>query len=196
MAFIMLRYVPSIATFWIGFVINRYVEFFQKVFINLLRWSHDFYSSICWNFLVVVQLFGLGTFTAVIWVWFLVRELGSCKSWSAAKKEKKKMLLCITLIEFSLLVFGLHLCSSVIRSVAQSCPTLCDPMNHSTPGLPVHHQLLEFTQTHAHRVSDAIQPSHPLLSPLSSCPQSLPASESFPMSQLFAWGGQSTGVSA
>ena len=50
-------------------------------------------------------------------------------------------------------------------SVAQSCPTLCDPLNHSTPGLPVHHQLPEFTQTHVHRVSDAIQPSHPLSSP-------------------------------
>ena len=50
-------------------------------------------------------------------------------------------------------------------SVAQSCPTLCDPINRSTPGLPVHHQLLEFTQTHVHRVSDAIQPSHPLSSP-------------------------------
>ena len=50
-------------------------------------------------------------------------------------------------------------------SVAQLCPTLCNPMNRSTPGLPVHHQLLEFTQTHVHRVSDAIQPSHPLSSP-------------------------------
>ena len=50
-------------------------------------------------------------------------------------------------------------------SVAQSCPTLCDPMNRSTPGLPVHHQLPEFTQTHIHRVINAIQPSHPLLSP-------------------------------
>ena len=47
-------------------------------------------------------------------------------------------------------------------SVAQSCQALCDPMNCSTPGLPVHHQLQEFTQTHIHRVSDAIQPSHPL----------------------------------
>ena len=47
-------------------------------------------------------------------------------------------------------------------SVAQSCPTLCDPMNRNTPGLPVHHQLPEFTQTHVHRVGDAIQPSHPL----------------------------------
>ena len=52
-----------------------------------------------------------------------------------------------------------------IRSVAQSCPTLCNPMNRSTPGLPVHHQLPEFTQTHVHQVSDAIQPSHPLSSP-------------------------------
>ena len=50
-------------------------------------------------------------------------------------------------------------------SVTQSCPTLCDPMNYSTPGLPVHHQLPEFTQTHVHRVGDAIQTSHPLSSP-------------------------------
>ena len=51
-------------------------------------------------------------------------------------------------------------------SVAQSCPTLCNPMNYSMPGLPVHHQLSEFTQTHVHGVGDAIQPSHPLSSPL------------------------------
>ena len=53
---------------------------------------------------------------------------------------------------------------------AQSCPTLCNPMNCSTPGLPVHHQLPEFTQTHVHRVSDAIQPSHPLSSPSPAAP--------------------------
>ena len=78
--------------------------------------------------------------------------------------------------------------SDQIRSVAQSCLTLCDPMNRSTPGLPVHHQLLEFTETHVHWVGDAIQPSQRQ--------RSLPASESFPMSQLFSWGGQSIGVSA
>ena len=50
-------------------------------------------------------------------------------------------------------------------SVTQLCPTLCDPVNRSTPGRPVHHQLPEFTETHAHQVSDAIQPSHPLSSP-------------------------------
>ena len=59
----------------------------------------------------------------------------------------------------------LYMTSAQFTSVTQSCPTLCDPMNPSTPGLPVHHQLLEFTQTHVHRVGDAIQPSHPLFSP-------------------------------
>ena len=66
-------------------------------------------------------------------------------------------------------------------SVAQSCPTLCDPMNCSMPGLPVHHQLLEFTQTHIHRVSDAIQPSHPLSSP------SPPAPNPSQHQSLFQW---------
>ena len=55
-------------------------------------------------------------------------------------------------------------------SVTQSCPTLCDPMNRSTPGIPIHHQLPEFTQTHLHWVSDAIQPSHPLSSPFPPAP--------------------------
>ena len=59
-------------------------------------------------------------------------------------------------------------------SVAQSCPTLCDPMNRSTPGLPVHHKLPEFTQTHTHQVGDAIRPSHPLSSP---CPPAPNASQ-------------------
>ena len=55
-------------------------------------------------------------------------------------------------------------------SVAQSCPTLCDPMSHTMPGLPVHHQLPEFTLTHVHPVGDAIQPSHPLSSPSTPAP--------------------------
>jgi len=80
-------------------------------------------------------------------------------------------------------------------SVTQLCPTLCDPMNRSTTGLPVHYQLPEFTQTHVHWVSDAIQPSHPLSSPSPPAPN--PSQhQSFPMSQLFAWGGQSPGISA
>ena len=79
-------------------------------------------------------------------------------------------------------------------SVAQLCLTLYDPMNRSMPGLPVHHQLLEFTQTHVH------QWCHPAISssvvPFSSCPQSLQTSGSFPVSPLFTWGGQNIGVSA
>ena len=83
-----------------------------------------------------------------------------------------------------------------LSSVNQWYQTLFNPMNCSTPGLPVHHQLPEFTQTHVHRVGDAIRPSSSSDIPFYSCPQSLTASESFPMSQLFASGGQSIGVSA
>ena len=69
---------------------------------------------------------------------------------------------CMTFLVVTILY--IHNLSPCIQfsSVAQSYPTLCDPMNHSTPGLPVHHKLPEFTQTHIHQVSDAIQPSHPL----------------------------------
>ena len=75
---------------------------------------------------------------------------------------------------------GSHKCVQ-FSSVAQSCPTLCDPMNRSTPGLPVHHQLPEFTETHVHRVSDDIQPSHPLLS------SSPPAPNPSQHQGLFQW---------
>ena len=80
-------------------------------------------------------------------------------------------------------------------SVAQSCPTPCDPMDCSMPGFAVHHQLPELAGTHVHRVDDSIQPSHPL-SPLFSSWLQSSASGSFSMSQLFASGGQSIGVSA
>ena len=76
-------------------------------------------------------------------------------------------------------VFIVQLALFQFSSVAQSCPTLRDPMNCSTPGLPVLHQLPEFTQTHVHRVSDAIQPSHPLSSP------SPPAPNPFQHQSLF-----------
>ena len=86
-------------------------------------------------------------------------------------------------------------------SVTQTCPTLCNPMDCSTPGLPVHHQLPELAQTHVHRVGDPLSWwCHPTISssvvPFSSCFPSFPASGSFPMSQLSISGGQSTGASA
>ena len=82
------------------------------------------------------------------------------------------MVLCVVCTVLSSVQFS---------SVTQSCPTLCDPMNHSMPGFPVHHHLPEFTQTHVHRVSDAIQPSHPLSSP------SPPASNATQHQSLFQW---------
>ena len=81
-----------------------------------------------------------------------------------------------------------------LSSVTQSCPTIRNSMNCSTPGFPVHHQLLELAQIHVHQVSDAIQPSHPVV-PFSSRLQSFPASGSFQMSHFFALGSQSIGVS-
>ena len=85
----------------------------------------------------------------------------------------------------------------MFSSVAQSCPTLCDPMNRSTLGLPVHHHLRSLSSL---KLTSISRWCHPAISssviPFSSCPQSLPASESFPMGQFLAWGGQSTGVSA
>ena len=111
------------------------------------------------------------------------RKASSQQSWDF---QRQSVYFCVS--------FQWHFYLFQFSSVAQSCPILCDPMNCSTAGLPVHHQLPEFTQTHVHRASDAIQP-YPVV-PFSSCLQSLPASESFPMSQFFAWGDQSTRVSA
>ena len=79
-------------------------------------------------------------------------------------------------------------------SVAQSCLTLCDPMDCSTPGFPVHHQLTELTQTPVHQVSDFTISSS--IVPFSSCLQSFPAAGSFPMNQFFRSGGRSIGASA
>ena len=81
-------------------------------------------------------------------------------------------------------------------SVAQLCPTLCDAMDCSMPGFPVLHQLLELAQTHVRRVSDAIQPSHPLSSPSPPAFNFFPASGCFLMNYLFPWGGQRIGASA
>ena len=89
-----------------------------------------------------------GTLLPCWWEYKLIQPLWKMV-WRFLKQTRNKT--AISSVQFS--------------SVAQSCPTLCNPMNRSTPGLPDHHQLPEFTQTHVHRVSDAIQPSHPLSSP-------------------------------
>ena len=86
-------------------------------------------------------------------------------------RTESKSLPCFYMKKVHIMHCFYFLCSNYplppysVQSLAQSCPTLCDPMKHSTQGLPVHHQLPEFTQTHVHWVGDAIQPSHPLSSP-------------------------------
>ena len=106
------------------------------------------------------------------WILYYLSHQGSPKQ---IKRQIRKIS-TINIIRANKLIYKEYIQSSVqFSSVAHLCPTLCDPMNRSMPGLPVHHQLLEFTQAHAHRVSDAIQPSHPLcpLLPLSLIPPSI-----------------------
>ena len=143
---------------------------------------------------------------------FLTQELNVCLSYVSCIGRVGQGLLLAPPVHLKMLKFkmfpnsaqtkrtepqaiNVQLLGIQFSSVAQLCLTLCDPMDSSTPGLPVHHQLPALTQTHVHQVGDAIQPSHPLSS-FSSCPQSLPASGSFPMSWLFASGGLSIGASA
>ena len=120
-----------------------------------------------------------GTFLHYWWECKLVQPLWRTV-WRFLKKTGKRT--AISWVQFS--------------SVAQSCLTLCDPMNRSMPGLPVHHQLPDFTQTYIHRVGDAIQPSHPLPSPFPPAPNPSQHQSLFQWVNSFAWGGQSTEVSA
>ena len=95
-------------------------------------------------------------------------EIQRNRARAKAKKKKKKISwIHVTEKWLSLSILG-HM--PQFSSVTQPCPTLCDPMNSSTPGLPVHHHLLEFTQTQVHQVGDATEPSHPLSSPFPPAP--------------------------
>ena len=137
---------------WIFFMERFLVtDSYSLVGIRLFRYS---FSSVSVFIIYVFQWFFL----------FVLFQLSQCFS----------VLFSLLFPEGSFLdfFFPSHHCPREIlmpsvqfSSVAKSCPTLCDPMNRSTPGLPVHHQLPEFTQTHVHQVSGAIQPSHPLSSP-------------------------------
>ena len=114
------------------------------------------------------------------WLWKPMRyTLRKVRKLQGLEKPTLKCLVC----KFTqpLKPVSVQFGSFQFSTVAQSCPTICDPMNRSTPSLPVHHQLLEFTQTHFHRVGDAIQPSHPLSSP------SLLAFSLFQHQDLFQW---------
>ena len=123
--------------------------------------------------------------------WFQIPSQGAWARWLVLSLGKDMCLSLLTYIQLSNSFWALTVChvlkqtSVQFSSVTQSCLTLCDPMNRSKPGLPVHHQLPEFTQTHVHRVSDAIQPSHPLSSP------SPPALNPSQHQSLFQWANSS-----
>ena len=144
------------------FVKKIWISSFNIIFLTKCELDLLYKYTVSWIFIF--------TFDLVYWSCklniFLYWKLTSC-AWNNKMIGAYYLLLFYTKW-YNFIPNGSHWQGSrsdQIRSVAQSCPTLCDPMNCSTPGLPVHHQLPEFTQTHIHRVSDAIQPSHPLLSP-------------------------------
>ena len=119
-------------------------------------------------------------FFSCLWILFFVfcplRQMITSQSYLSLKFFPIGQILRYSIISSSSVQFS---------SVAQSCLTLCDPMNHSTPGFPVHHQLQEFSETHIHQVSDAIQPSHSLSSP------SPPGPSPSQHQSLFQWANSS-----
>ena len=136
-------------------------------------------------------------------IYYLIPVQLSSSLWSLllAPSKGDHFFNCVPKVSYTFLCYScVYMLLQLVQfsSVTPSCLTHCNLMDCSTTGFPIHHQLLELAQIHVHRVSDAIQPSHPLLllSLFSSCPQSFPESRSFPMSQFFASGGQSVGVSA
>ena len=146
-----------------------------KVFLNEsalhIRWTK--YWSFSFNISSFNEYSGLTSFR-MDWLDLIQVIINSGKSWIITVR---------TIHEFNITEGFETTVHSAIQfsSVAQTCLTLCNPMNCSTPGLPVHHQLLKFTQTHVHWVSDAIQPSHPLSSP------SPPAPSPSQHQSLFQW---------
>ena len=117
-----------------------------RSFVSLGRYIHKYFILFIATVIGIVSLICLSIFSLLVY--------------------RNAMDFCVLILYSATLLYSLILFSSVI----QSCPTLCDPMNHSTPGFPVHHQLLEFTHTLVHQVGDAIQPSYPLSSPSSPAP--------------------------
>ena len=165
----------------------------SSVWLSVTPWTLAS-QTLLWNF--PGKNTGAGCYFLLQWI-FQTQELNSVSGISCIGRGVLYhwCFLGSPLLFFNATKNNLGISSVQFSSVAQWCPTLCDPMNHSTPGLPVHHQPPEFTQTHVHWVSDAIQTSHPLSSP-PAAPNPSQHQNLFPMSQLFAWGGQSTGVSA
>ena len=153
----------------LGFKIYLYIWVWISLNLSCLRFTEFLeYISLC-----LLPLWGiLSTF-----IWMLSNSSIFFFSWDSDNMSTRSYIqfhrslslwFCVTYADFfscSNCMVSIVLSSVQFSSVVQSCPTLCNPMECNTPGLPVHHQLPEFTQTHVHWVSDAIQPFHPLSSP-------------------------------
>ena len=157
---------------WFG----RHPKYFKSIILEILsswtlstKWRAYFSPKNCWQ-----EANWENSSNVSIWLLSVMKSKGwyrqqkqKNKGWNVSTKETSDLLFCTYSVQFS--------------SVTQSCLTLCDPMNRSTPDLPVHHQLPEFIQTHVHQADHAIQPSHPLLSP------SPPAPNPSQHQGLFQW---------
>ena len=159
-----------VETYWLAVILKLHV----MLYFSFLSNTHYTLMKITKEFIDFVFLNILGNFSKVTWKRFLLESL--IVNWC---KEEVKAIDSPPTHAVSHVTDAYR--SDQIRSVAQSCPTLHDPMNRSMPGVPVYHQLPEFTQTHVHWVSDAIQPSHPLSSP------SPPAPNPSQHQSLFQW---------
>ena len=147
-----------------------------------------------WSLIYVVYILTVYFYHSTCWIPGLSNWPSCCYSLSPEGRGSDLIYFCILGSRGRCLAqAGYSICCC---SVAQLCPTLRDPKDCNAPGFLVLHYFLELAQTDVHWVRDAIQPSHPLLPHFSSCPQSFPASWSFPMSHIFASGGQSIGASA
>ena len=147
----------------------------QATFMSLHPKLHESKDHICFVFITESLMLSIRLVVQMV--------VGLMDEWMNVWTSIKNVFISYCII-FHIQLFS----SDQFSSVAQSCLTLCDPMNRSTPGLPVHHQLPESTQTQVHRVGDAIQPSHPLSSPSPRAPN--PSQHH----SLFQWVNSSHGV--
>ena len=187
---------------------KTYFNFFLKLADNTLRMISALFTEV-WKMRQLINLivcekqckwWGLDCFSLTVWGPGITLSSGRLvlpsQKWWIEWKHSFAVSACdfLQIIMGKVLLFlgktknRLKTDDHQVSAVTQSCPTLCDPMNHSTPGLPVHHRLPEFTQTHVHWVGDAIQPSHSLSSP------SPPAPNSSQHQSLFQWVNSSNEV--
>ena len=157
---------------------HSFKKYFWHKCFEKIQWLKYFYLIKRFYYFSSIQ--SVSRFRFFVTPWIAARQASQSIT-NSRSSLRLTSIESVSTTSFFLSNFGKYKISVQFSSVAQSCSTLCDPMNHSTPGLPVHHQLQEFTQTHVHWVHDAIQPSHPRSSP------SPPAPNPSQHQSLFQW---------